>query len=339
MLELKADPEAEESFCFLPNSTDDNFENIERQGKTKNSKPSHKKYNFEKTHELILFKEKGSRGTKKIQDELSPKSLFPTGPPNTSYSLNILNNPKFTMTTNGSNSSGNGDSGSGGTFGASGNESSFVKNEGTSGTGLFGTGGNSSKSNDVDIGQFDFPNSPNSHTWLTDNQILSPLTVLDNINLKTEFSYTNMGTDLDKPPDINVTLNENGSEQLFQFSVSVPDSTTAVGAETLMDVGQEAFSQSLYNDFGDFNIGDLGSFISIPIQINPVSTLFGSGSTYAKVIEGDDVTTQQIISQIPLSAAHILQQKPITLEKLSSMFPPSTQVSISEGPFPTLQFW
>ena len=38
----------------------------------------------------------------------------------------------------------------------------------------------------MDFENFEYPDSP-TQKWLADNADLSPLTVLDNINLKTEF--------------------------------------------------------------------------------------------------------------------------------------------------------
>ena len=53
-----------------------------------------------------------------------------------------------------------------------------------------------------------------------DNADLSPLTVLDNMNLKTEFPYSAGTTDVDKPPDINSITLDSGAENLFQFAAS-----------------------------------------------------------------------------------------------------------------------
>ena len=71
------------------------------------------------------------------------------------------------------------------------------------------TGGLNSNNNngELDLENLEYPDSPTSHKWFADNSDLSPLTVLDNINLKTEFPYSTGNVDIDKPPDINsITL-------------------------------------------------------------------------------------------------------------------------------------
>ena len=44
----------------------------------------------------------------------------------------------------------------------------------------------------MDFENFEYPDSP-TQKWLADNADLSPLTVLDNINLKTEFPCAQQG--------------------------------------------------------------------------------------------------------------------------------------------------
>merc|ERR1719262_585352 len=118
------------------------------------------------------------------------------------------------------------------------------------------TGGlnNNNNNGELDLENLEYPDSPTSHKWFADNSDLSPLTVLDNINLKTEFPYSTSNADLDKPPDINSITLDTGAENLFQFAASVPnvpDNTT-----TFLDIGADTFSQSLYDDLGDINMND-----------------------------------------------------------------------------------
>ena len=72
-------------------------------------------------------------------------------------------------------------------------------NGGTSNKGASSGGGNLTEMTEVD--QFGYPDSP-TQTWLAANADLSPLRILDNINLKSEFPYT-ISMDTEKPPDIS----------------------------------------------------------------------------------------------------------------------------------------
>ena len=109
------------------------------------------------------------------------------------------------------------------------------------------TGGLNSNNNngELDLENLEYPDSPTSHKWFADNSDLSPLTVLDNINLKTEFPYSTGSVDIDKPPDINSITLDSGAENLFQFAASVPnvpDNTT-----TFLDIGNLiSYSQSVF---------------------------------------------------------------------------------------------
>ena len=49
---------------------------------------------------------------------------------------------------------------------------------------------NNNNNGELDLENLEYPDSPTSHKWFADNSDLSPLTVLDNINLKTEFPYS-----------------------------------------------------------------------------------------------------------------------------------------------------
>jgi len=108
--------------------------------------------------------------------------------------------------------------------------------------------GNSAPNMDMDIDQFGYPDSP-TQNWLAANADLSPLRILDNINLKSEFPYS-VSTENDKPPDISNIGMDHTTTNLLQFaaSVPVPDHTTS-----FLDIGLDTF-QSLYEDH---LIGDL----------------------------------------------------------------------------------
>lgn len=118
--------------------------------------------------------------------------------------------------------------------------------------------GNTAPNMDMDIDQFGYPDSP-TQNWLAANADLSPLTILDNINLKSEFPYS-VSTDNDKPPDISNIGMDHTTANLLQFaaSVPVPDHTTS-----FLDIGLDTF-QSLYEDH---LIGDL-----IPVSSNTFTT-------------------------------------------------------------------
>jgi len=112
-------------------------------------------------------------------------------------------------------------------------------------------GGNRNNNNEDDIDEIDQFGCPDSPTqqWLADNADLSPLQVLDNISLKSEFpSYTTVSMETDKPPDISNIGMDPGTTNLLQFaaSVPVPDHATA----SFLDIGLESF-QSLYEDLGE----------------------------------------------------------------------------------------
>ena len=100
----------------------------------------------------------------------------------------------------------------------------------------------------MDIDHFGYPDSP-TQNWLAANADLSPLRILDNINLKSEFPYS-VSTENDKPPDISNIGMDHTTANLLQFaaSVPVPDHTTS-----FLDIGLDSF-QSLYEDH---LIGDL----------------------------------------------------------------------------------
>ena len=138
-------------------------------------------------------------------------------------------------------------------------------------TGNSGNGGNLVDMSEVD--QFGYPDSP-TQNWLAANADLSPLRILDNINLKSEFPYT-ISMEAEKPPDIsNIGLDHN-TPNLLQFaaSVPVPDHST-----TFLDIGLDNF-QSLYEDQ---LIGDLGTSSGINTT---TTTTINTDSTFTKLTD------------------------------------------------------
>jgi hypothetical protein len=96
---------------------------------------------------------------------------------------------------------------------------------------------------EVELDEFGYPDSP-TQSWLAQNSDLSPLQILDNINLKSEFPYSSVQGENDKPPDISNIGMDSTTAHLLQFaaSVPVPDHST-----TFLDIGLDTF-QSLYED-------------------------------------------------------------------------------------------
>jgi len=148
----------------------------------------------------------------------------------------------------------NGSVNSGGSAGGGG-VSGPNQGAGNAGNNIFRQGNGSNLNNggsgDLDIlDHFEFPPNSPTQNWLAANADLSPLRILDNINLKTEFSYSPLDTGPDKPPDISNIGMDSATANLLQFaaSVPVPDHTTS-----FIDIGLDTF-QSLYEDH---LIGDL----------------------------------------------------------------------------------
>ena len=134
--------------------------------------------------------------------------------------------------------------------------------------------GSSARNMDVDLDQFGYPDSP-TQNWFAANADLSPLRILDNINLKSEFPYS-VSTDNDKPPDISNIGMDHTTANLLQFaaSVSVLDHTTS-----FLDIGLDTF-QSLYEDQ---LIGDL-----IPVS---------SSNTFTSNDQGFSISKQNVQQQ------------------------------------------
>ena len=140
----------------------------------------------------------------------------------------------FTGVPNNSSSSGSSSSSGGGVAGPA---------QGSSKQGTSGATSQDGQEGNVDLDEFGYPDSP-TQSWLAQNSDLSPLQILDNINLKSEFPYSSAQGENDKPPDISNIGMDSTTANLLQFaaSVPVPDHST-----TFLDIGLDTF-QSLYED-------------------------------------------------------------------------------------------
>ena len=150
----------------------------------------------------FLFRRKRKRG---VLQPLSPMSLYPRPPPNGNKKKNSVlswsNGREATTASDGNNSNNSSSSNNNGDFKGGNNNNNSNGSGSDSNNGL------------GDFDNFEYPDSP-TQKWLADNADLSPLTVLDNINLKTEFPYSANGVaaaaaaaEVEKPPDINsITL-------------------------------------------------------------------------------------------------------------------------------------
>ena len=190
---------------------------------------------------------------------------------------------------NGNTGSFNGVSSSGGSGGGvagpgPGNSGSDLSNSSGNGN-KNGNNGNMVDMSEVD--QFGYPDSP-TQSWLAANADLSPLRILDNINLKSEFPYT-ISMDTEKPPDIsNIGLDHNTTNLLqFAASVPVPDHST-----TFLDIGLDTF-QSLYEDQ---LIGDLVTTGATTITTG--TTNINTDTTYTKLTT--DMTHVTPVQQVDL---------------------------------------
>ena len=268
-----------------------------------------------------------------IMHQLSPFSLYAKPP------------PRETPATNGGSGNGAGGNGSGGTGGfrtsngggINGGNNNSGSNENN---GMFKNGKNFNKNNnnnnnnndDLNFDNFEYPDSP-TQKWLADNADLSPLTVLDNINLKTEFPYSAGNPEIDKPPDINSITLDSQAENLLQFAATVP---VPDNSATFLDIGGDSFSQSLYDDLGDITLTDFGHHNnnnnhapnhnhsypscnpgqqSLAPEINNISLIAAAAAASAAA---NAVAGNSNIPNVQLPNKPLLIPKPITLEKLSN---------------------
>ena len=127
-----------------------------------------------------------------------------------------------------------------------------------------------------EVDQFGFPDSP-TQNWLAAHADLSPLRILDNINLKSEFPYS-VSMDAEKPPDISNIGLDSATNNLLQFaaSVPVPDHTT-----TFLDIGLDSF-QSLYEDQ---LMGDLAQGVTVTTMATMATPSILEAGTFTKVTE------------------------------------------------------
>ena len=265
-----------------------------------------------------------------IFEPLSPNSLYPRPP---SSSRNEPHLPKILscsgMTTHGMgktvSSSNNGGSSS------SGNSGSGIGGSGGLGmdSGLFGGGnvgkgsGNGSKnggqrSSEMDLDAFEYPDSPTSQKWL-ENPDLIPLTVLDNINLKTEFPYASNTTDIDKPPDINsINIDHlTNADNLFQFTASIPPPVPDASSSNFLDLpGNEtdSFSQSLYDDLVDINLGEFPNVSTIPSSSLSLSSSTSTSASSVCPVLPSTSTNLNAMAALPPSTTMLSTIMPTNVE-------------------------
>eukprot|EP00095_Tigriopus_kingsejongensis_P006155 maker-scaffold40_size501252-snap-gene-0.17 protein:Tk06155 transcript:maker-scaffold40_size501252-snap-gene-0.17-mRNA-1 annotation:"protein ovo" len=198
------------------------------------------------------------------------------------------------------------------------------------GNGPHGTPTGNEESGQLDLDNFEYPDSP-TQKWLADNADLSPLTVLDNINLKSEFPYANH-SEIEKPPDINTISLDTATESILQFSASVP---VPDSSSTFLDIGTDSFTQSLYDDLGDINLAD---FQAVTATGTPtIHTLCHGGqmpqmsmpSTPGVPLSNESINAH-LLSTSPFSTG-MLMAKPVTLEKLQTCTNPQTITSATSS--------
>jgi len=267
-----------------------------------------------------------------LRQVLSPKALYPSAPPKkVEAKMPVM----ISSSSNGGSSSSSptvSNSGSGGSASGSSGSSRMSSRKSAAGGGST----NNNNNGELDLENLEYPDSPTSHKWFADNSDLSPLTVLDNINLKTEFPYSTSQADLDKPPDINSITLDTGAEHLFQFAASVPnvpDNTT-----TFLDIGADTFSQSLYDDLGDINMNDfpnVGAFAtasSVGAEVTTVTV--GNDGTNAFTIPTTTLATVTLpVPTITTPTSGLVLAKPITLERIEAVAAandPMTSVNIGD---------
>ena len=199
----------------------------------------------------------------RLNKELSPKALYPR-PPDMTIDVRRPGNFKTVGAATAAPTSSGGSSGSGSSGG-----NGFMRVNFNKGGNPSGSKNNNSNNNEgeLDLEAFEYPDSPTSNKWLTDNPDLSPLTVLDNINLKTEFPYSSNTTDIDKPPDLSL---DTSAENLFQFTATVPPVPDSSTSTFLDNLGNDVFTQSLYDDLVDINLSDF-NLVSTTTATNPIT--------------------------------------------------------------------
>ena len=291
-------------------------------------------YGFPKDISYLPSKNSNSyrRAHPGILQPLSPKALYPCQPPATRWVPKCFGIPSFVersvMNTNGSgntiSSSNNGSNSS-----SSGNSGNGIGGGGLGmDSGLFGGGGgnvgkapgNGNKNgggrpSEMDLDGFEYPDSPTSQKWL-ENPDLIPLTVLDNINLKTEFPYATNTTDIDKPPDINSISIDHlaNADNLFQFTASIPPPVPDATSTNFLDLpGNEtdSFSQSLYDDLVDINLAEFSNVSTIPS--NTISLNSATSTSSASMCSTMPSTTGNLNIAIPQSTTILSTMIPTSL--------------------------
>lgn len=288
------------------------------------------KHRKPRLHILKPHRRNEKRNYSGLRQVLSPKAKYATGPPASSRIISCSSGGSSSAPMSSSSS------GSGSGLGSSSGSRMGSKRSGNS------LNGSNNNNGELDLENLEYPDSPTSNKWFADNSDLSPLTVLDNINLKTEFPYSSGAADIDKPPDINSITLDTGAETLFQFAASVPN--VPDNSATFLDIGADTFSQSLYDDLGDINMNDfhnVGSTSTVVSTSNFTTsgdTLVTDATTFATMAPvGTTLTTVTMPNgqaSITTTGGHILLTKPVTLEKIETVHttadPLTAAVNISD---------
>ena len=276
-----------------------------------------------------------------IFEPLSPKALYPRPPSQWKNGTSLFSKVnKFRLTncsimnthgvdktvsssTNGGgSSSANSGNGIGGGSGGLGMDSGLFGGVGGGNVGKGPGNGNKNgggRASEVYLEGFEYPDSPTSQKWL-ENPDLIPLTVLDNINLKTEFPYATNTNDIDKPPDINIISIDHlaNADNLFQFTASIPPPVPDAASTNFLDLSgndTDSFSQSLYDDLVDINLNEFPNVSSIPSStLSTASVTSSISASFCPSIATIATNLNQTVS-LPQSTTN-----------LSAMIPTSSEV-------------
>ena len=213
------------------------------------------------------------KGVTRLNRQMSPRALYPNPPP--PIDVRATSITRATGCAAATSSSGGSNSGNAGSGSGSAGSNGFMRINNYKG----GKGGPTQQGGDgseLDLDTFEWV--PDSQFSLTSDPDFSPLTVLDNISLKTDFPpYMANGGEIDKPPDLDPPGGSGASTEppnLFQFTASVPpvpddfNSSVAAAAAAVSNV-TDVFTQSLYDELVDINLNDfnLASVTTVPSSI------------------------------------------------------------------------
>lgn len=217
------------------------------------------------------------------------------------------------------NGQGSGTGGAGNGFPVAGN--------GSSGNSLNSSRSNSTdqdhdllESNDTDFGnlEFDLPESA-TRKWISYNRDLSPLKVLDNINLKTEMNPRLQHPDM--PPDLDGL--DHDTANILQLSVPDPSST-------FLDIGTDFGPISLYDD-DPFNLEQL-----LPSTFNMTHAEPGGSLPYSNTPYPNTENSFQILHHnIPAANQHPIPSRELPPHiGLQALLPETTISPILRPTYP-----